>query len=100
MNAKPAANREDAMPALRTTCPPTRRRPRVLTAFVLTLMTACALPITRNAEPGRDAAGNEGAVTAGHPWRPKQGWRCCSRAASQWTRPSPLPQYFRWRGRT
>ena len=67
MNAKPAANREDAMPALRTTCPPTRRRPRVLTAFVLTLMTACALPITRNAEPGRDAAGNEGAVTAGHP---------------------------------
>ncbi len=55
------------MPALCTTCPPTRRRPRVLTAFVLTLTTACALPISRDAEPGRDAAGNEGAVTAGHP---------------------------------
>ena len=55
------------MPASRTTHPPTPTRPGILAVFVLTLMTSCALPISRDAEPGRDAAGNEGAVTAGHP---------------------------------
>ena len=36
-------------------------------ALILALTSACALPFGPDAEPGRDAGGNEGAVTAGHP---------------------------------
>ena len=39
----------------------------LLSALILALTSACALPFGPDAEPGRDAGGNEGAVTAGHP---------------------------------
>ncbi len=53
------------MPPHRPTRLPTRLT--ACSTVALVLMVGCASPISREAEPGRDAAGNVGAVTAGHP---------------------------------
>jgi len=62
---------------------PTDRNPRVSSAViavalatVVTLATSgCNSSASRNSEPGRDALGNEGAVTAGHPLAAEAGLR-------------------------
>ena len=62
---------------------PTDRNPRVSSAViavalatVVTLATSgCNSSASRNSEPGRDAFGNEGAVTAGHPLAAEAGLR-------------------------
>ena len=61
------------MPAHRTH----RRLPiRAAATMVAMLMTpACGTTVTRDAEPGRDALGNTGAVTAGHPLAAEAGLR-------------------------
>ena len=63
---------------------PTHRMPRrlprrtataALAAVLAIIASTCASPIARNAEPGRDALGNRGAVTAGHPLAAEAGLR-------------------------
>ncbi|HCE02758.1 MAG TPA: gamma-glutamyltransferase [Acidobacteria bacterium] len=44
-----------------------RAASRSVAAVLIIFMIGCASSITRDTEPGRDAAGNMGAVTAGHP---------------------------------
>ena len=56
-----------------------RRRPwhfhYGLLALVLALTTACGTTVVRDVDPGRDAVGNTGAVTAGHPLAAEAGLR-------------------------
>ena len=67
------------MPAPRTR----HRRPRPAAAAVLGGIVAagivttatCSSPLSRNAEPGRDALGTEAAITAGHPLAAEAGLR-------------------------
>ena len=61
------------MPAPRTH----RRLPRRATAtlVVAVMTTACGTTVARDADPGRDALGNSGAVTAGHPLAAEAGLR-------------------------
>ena len=63
---------------------PTHRMPRrlprrtataALAAVLAIIASTCGSPIARNAEPGRDALGNQGAVTAGHPLAAEAGLR-------------------------
>ena len=59
----------------------THRRPRrvaaaaLLTTVLLGATTACGTTVARDVEPGRDALGNNGAVTAGHPLAAEAGLR-------------------------
>ena len=53
-----------------------RRRPRATATLVTVfLTTACGTTVGRNVDPGRDALGNTGAVTAGHPLAAEAGLR-------------------------
>ena len=47
----------------------------VLSSILAAVTSACDFPIGRNAEPGRDALGTQGAVTAGHPLAAEAGLR-------------------------
>ena len=64
------------MHAPRTRCRRPGRAPATLLAVVVAIMTtACGTTVTRDADPGRDARGNTGAVTAGHPLAAEAGLR-------------------------
>jgi len=53
-----------------------KRASAVLLISILAILTsACGLSIARNAEPGRDALGTNGAITAGHPLAAEAGLR-------------------------
>ena len=61
---------------MRAPCP-RRRLPRRATATVVMVVmtTACGTTVARDVEAGRDALGNTGAVTAGHPLAAEAGLR-------------------------
>ncbi len=64
------------MHAPRTRCRRPGHAPATLLAVVVAIMTtACGTTVTRDADPGRDARGNTGAVTAGHPLAAEAGLR-------------------------
>ncbi len=63
------------MPAYHTHPGTKRVATAVLSSILATVTSACDLPIGRNAEPGRDALGTQGAVTAGHPLAAEAGLR-------------------------
>ncbi len=64
------------MHAPRTRCRLPGRATATLLAMVMTIMTtACGTTIARDVDPGRDARGNTGAVTAGHPLAAEAGLR-------------------------
>ena len=63
------------MPAYHTHPRTKRVATAVLSSILATVTSACDLPIGRNAEPGRDALGTQGAVTAGHPLAAEAGLR-------------------------
>jgi len=72
----PTRTQEEAMHAPRTR----RRRPgraiaTRLAVVVAIMTTACGTTVVRDADPGRDARGNTGAVTAGHPLAAEAGLR-------------------------
>ena len=67
------------MPAHRTRCQLPGRATITLLAMVMVTMaimtTACDTTVARDDDPGRDARGNTGAVTAGHPLAAEAGLR-------------------------
>ncbi|MCH7749393.1 MAG: gamma-glutamyltransferase [Acidobacteria bacterium] len=64
------------MHAPRTRCRRPGRAPATLLAVVVAIMTtACGTTVARDPDPGRDARGNTGAVTAGHPLAAEAGLR-------------------------
>ena len=55
------------MPAHRTRHETARPAVAAVVAGIIATAATCSSPLSRNAEPGRDALGTEAAVTAGHP---------------------------------